>query len=133
MTEDEVQKDEDAFAQDEADLNSSLRHQIKRLGCLSHTLQLVLGHFDKFRNQKGQPPVFSKIIKEAKILVGKFNKSTIATPLLINDAGMKLLGDCSTRWSSTYLLLERLVRLRIYVTQICEQQNWDNLDRKSVV
>jgi len=90
--------DEDGFAQDEVEIKSALRHKIKRLGCLSHTLQLVLGHFDKFRNQRGNAPAFSKIIKEAKILVGKFNKSTIATPLAIKYAGMKLLGDCSTRW-----------------------------------
>lgn len=131
MTEDEVRKDEEGYAQEEVEIKSSLRHKIKRLGCLSHTLQLVLGHFDKFRNRKGNAPAFSKIIKEAKILVGKFNKSTIATPLAIKYAGMKLLGDCSTRWSSTYLLLERLVRLRIHVTQICEELGWDSLPNTS--
>ncbi len=131
MTETEVEKDAADFEKDATEIDTALYgfsgSRIKRLSCLSHTLQLVLGHFDKFRNQRGNPPVFATTIKEAKILVGKFNKSTIATPLLIESYGLKLIGDCSTRWSSTFLLLERLIQLRAFVTKICEEQNWDSL------
>lgn len=74
-------------------MHPSMLRKIKRLGCYSHTLQLVLCHFDKFRNEKGQPLAFSKIVKKAEILVRKFNKSIMVTPLLINNFGMKLLGD----------------------------------------
>ena len=50
-------------------------------------------------------------IKRAKKLVAKINKSVKATEMLKKLSGIKLLGDCSTRWSSTFLLLERLLRV----------------------
>lgn len=93
--------------------------RLRRLGCVSHTLQLVMAQFDKFRvrtsirnrNQPGNGlnpnpiPPFIKVIIKAKKLVAKFNTSTKATPRLVELSKKKLIGDVTTRWSSTYLLL----------------------------
>ncbi len=67
--------------------------QIKRLSCLSHTLQLVMGSFDSFRNSRGQLPLFAKTIRKARGLVGKFHNSGIGTARLQELGGKKLIGD----------------------------------------
>ena len=66
---------------------------------LSHTLQLVVSKFDEVRACK-------EAIKRAKKLVAKINKPVKATEMLKKLSGIKLLGDCPTRWRSTFLLLE---------------------------
>ena len=113
--------------------------QLRRIGCVSHTLQLVMAQFDKFRLQKsryqnqgaeGQPqpvPPFITMISKARKLVAKFNSSTIATPRLQELCKQKLVGDVTTRWSSTYLLLHRLLKLRKSVSDVCVELEWDNL------
>lgn len=103
--------------------------QLRRMACLSHSLQLVMGHFDKYRHSSrpSSVPRFATAIKEAKKLVCKFNKSTVATPMLMEIAGKKLIGDVSTRWSSTYLLLDRLIQLKSQVMAICEELSWNCL------
>ncbi len=56
--------------------------------CLSHSLQLVMATFDKYRvehlnNRETITPFFIKVIAREKKLVAKFNCSTKATPRLI--------------------------------------------------
>ncbi len=102
---------------------------IKRISCLSHTLQLVMGGFDKYRNKAGdgssEAPLFVSAIPSAKKLVGKFNKSTTATSRLVDITGKKLVADVTTRWPSTYLLIHRLLQLRQQVTTVCEELVWN--------
>ena len=71
----------------------------ERLSCFAHTLQLVVSKFDEVRACK-------EAIKRAKKLVAKINKPVKATEMLKKLSGIKLLGDCPTRWRSTFLLLE---------------------------
>ena len=55
------------------------------------------------------------------------NKSTRATEKLVALCYKKLISDCRTRWSSTFLLLERLLEVRSSLTSVLEELQWDNL------
>lgn len=92
----------------------------QRLGCFSHTLQLVMSEFDSIRSLK-------KVIKKAQELVSKCNKSVKVTEKLIQLSGKKLVSNCPTRWSSSYLLIERLIQLKPHLTDILAELEWDNL------
>ena len=59
--------------------------------------------------------------------MGRFNASTIATPRLIELCKRKLVGDVSIRWSSTYLMLHRLLSSRQAVSKVCQELGWDSL------
>ena len=39
----------------------------------------------------------------------------------------KLVRDCQTRWSSTYLVIERLFNVRASLTTVLQELEWDNL------
>ncbi len=92
----------------------------KRTSCFAHTLQLVVRVFDSFKSQKAVMRRFHK-------LVAKVNKSTKATEKLISRAGKKLIADCPTRWSSTYLMISRLLLLKTELSSVLEELQWDNL------
>ena len=106
-------------------MNLEFEHEIafvgyRRLSCFAHSLQLVVSKFDECS-------VFRHTIKKAKNIVSKFNKSTKATEKLIANAGLKLLGDCPTRWSSTYLLINRFLTVKASVIQVLDEHSWDGL------
>ena len=60
-------------------------------------------------------------------MVSKVNLSTKATEKLILLAGKKLRSDCPTRWSSTFLLVQRLLEVRTELSQIVNELEWNNL------
>ena len=78
---------------------------VKRVSCFSHTLQLVVHTFQQCKS-------FKNLLKSAHSVVKKVNKSTKATERLIALSGKKLVGDCPTRWSSTYLLVLQMLQVR---------------------
>ena len=92
----------------------------ERLSCFAHTLQLVVSKFDACK----------EAINRAKKLVAKINNSVKATEMLKILSGIKLLGDCPTRWSSTFLLLERLLRARCHLETVLDKLKWDNLNAR---
>ena len=135
-TEMDLQDEEDLYLREEQELTELIdglltaplsKRKIKRISCLSHSLQLVINSFDKFRNRRNGRPRFNQIIGKARQLVAKFNSSTKATPMLIAATKKKLIGDVVTRWSSTYLMLKRLIELRQAVSEICDKLVWDCL------
>lgn len=71
-----------------------------RASCFAHSLQLVARLFDASSSLK-------KIISKVRNLVAKFNRSTKGTARLIHLSGKKLVADCPTRWSSTFLVVSR--------------------------
>ena len=91
-----------------------------RISCFAHLLQLVVVQFDKIRP-------FQKVLRKAKKLVAKFNKSTKATEKLIALKHKKLLSDCPTRWGSTFLLLKRLLEIKEGICQVVEELEWNGL------
>ena len=95
----------------------------ERLSCFPHTLQLVVSKFDEVGACK-------QAIKSSKKLVAKVNKSVKATEMLKSSSGVKLIGDCPTRWSSTFLMLKQLLHVRSHLEDVLRRLNWDNLATK---
>jgi hypothetical protein len=77
----------------------------RRLPCLPHTLQLVVGELRK-------QPSYCSVIEKAKKMVTKIKKSSVATQSLVEAAHLTLVMDCPTRWSSTFLMVSRLLKVR---------------------
>ncbi len=82
-----------------------------------HTLQLVVKLFEG-------SPCFNKTLNKTKKIVSKVNKSTKATEKLIIKANKKLIGDCPTRWDSTYLML---TNVKIHLNNVLDELLWDSL------
>ena len=64
------------------------------------------------------------MIKRIHKLVKKVNMSVKATKKLIEKAGVKLI---STRWSSSYLMMCRLLKVKNHLVSVLEELAWDNL------
>ena len=116
----EIQKDIEDFKRNELDHDVIFSSSFQRVSCFSHTLQLVVCKFNEIRSVQ-------KVLKKAHKLVSKVNKSAKATEMLIAQAGKKLIGSCPTRWSSTYLMVSRLVEVRPHLSYILEELVWDGL------
>ena len=130
--EDTIDQEINAVNLEEEELNYNFRRgfghsrkKMRRLKCIAHTLQLVMGGFEKFTTARRTTPLFMQVVKRARALVTSFNMSTVATPKLIKKTEKKLIKDVSTRWSSTYLLLKRLWELRKAIKEICDELGWD--------
>ena len=91
-----------------------------RLSCFAHTLQLVVHKFDEDKT-------FRKLLNRTFSLVKKVNRSSKATEKLLTLCHKKLVGNCPTRWSSTYLLIVRLLEVKMPLIQVLEEIEWDNL------
>ena len=86
-----------------------------RQSCFSHTLQLCI-------NDGLKQATVTKAVATAKRLVGHFSHSTIATQALHehqqkmgNSKPISLIQDVATRWNSTFLMIRRLLKLRVSV------------------
>ena len=66
-------------------------------------------------------------MKRAHLVVRKVNASTKATERLVALCGKKLLKDCPTRWSSTFLMVKRLLDVKDKLKIVLEEQGWDDL------
>ena len=107
------------FEELEPDHQSTFR-KYTRVSCFIHTLQLVVKVFEV-------NPSFSAALKKARSIVSKVNKSTKATEKLIAKANKKLVSDCKTRWDSTYLMLERLLDVKVHLVAVLDELVWDSL------
>ena len=54
------------------------------------------------------------------------NKSTKATEKLIKKCRKKLVNSCPTRWSSTFLMISRLLEVKSAVISVCEELGWND-------
>ena len=103
--------------EEEHELEFSTHNQIS---CFSHTLQFVVSKFDEVNR-------FKELLKHAHSLVRKVNSSTKATERLINLCGKKLVKDCPTRWSSTFLMLSCLIEIKNQLKVVLNELGWDDL------
>ena len=92
------------------------------IGCAAHNLNLCIGDAMK----KGVDKPFETMVAAARTLVGHFKMTTIATNglrakvkeiLTPEHQGKGLIQDVSTRWNSTFYMLERACRC-------CGGQSW---------
>ena len=81
------------------------------VNCAAHTLQLCV-------NEGLQIPSIAAHLPAGQKLVGHFKHSSKATAALdqkqkqMNMPVKKLIQDCSTRWNSSYYMLERMLEVR---------------------
>ena len=94
--------------------------EVAHINCFSHTLQLAIEDGLKL-------PQISRTLGSARKLVGHFSRSSLATNALLNkqDSGqkLKLIQDVSTRWNSSFYMIERLLKLRIPVYGVIFDDN----------
>ena len=123
---DEEESDSDDVSQEITEFDDAESHHdsvfagLNRLSCFSHTLQLVARQFDACTSVK-------KVLAKVYSLVKKFNKLSRATEKLIMISKKKLLSHCLTRWSSTHIVVSRLLELRTHVTDVCLEFEWNCL------
>lgn len=94
--------------------------KLRRLPCFPHTIQLVV-------NQGTKSDHVASILSAARGIVTKIRKSSVAIEELLKRAGKTVIDDCPTRWSSTYLMLERLLELKNHLKEVLDVMKWDNL------
>ena len=88
----------------------------ERVPCFAHTIQLCVT--DALTNKDAM-----KAIAAGKRLVGHFSHSTMATSGLLEqqkrlsptNTPLKLVQDVQTRWNSSFLMMKRLLHLRVAV------------------
>lgn len=91
-----------------------------RLSCLAHSLQLVAKVVYKEES-------FEPVISAARKIASQIRKSSVMTEKLIQQAGKTLSMDCSTRWNSTFAMLNRLRELKQYLNTILAESKIDTL------
>ena len=96
------------------------RRGMKRLSCLSHTLQLVVSKFNKDKSAKA---LLLKVYKS----VSSVTKSGKATKVLIQAAGTKLVLHSETRWTSAYLVVKRLLEVKESLMYVLMTNNMNTL------
>ena len=126
-SEDDNEDEEEKFEDYEKDFDDKeIKHEItfkvfaKRISCFAHTVQLIVQRFI-------EDVTYKEILQRTYSLVKKVNMSCKATEMLIAQCGKKLVSNCPTRWSSTYLLLERLLQVKGPLTTVLNELEWDNL------
>lgn len=53
--------------------------------------------------------------------------SSVATEKLMSKCGKTLVIDCSTRWNSAYLMINRLLEIKPSLNEVLEEMQWDTL------
>ena len=127
--EDEISSENEAISFDEEEQDFESRevdHDVafsllgRRIGCFSHTLQLIVHRFSI-------EPAFKQLLSKVHSLVSRVNKSSVATEKLLSLCHKKLVGDCPTRWSSTFLMIEHLLEVKESLKTVLDVLEWDNL------
>lgn len=104
-------------------LNLTIRYgtlERTRTPCVVHTLQLVI-------NMVNKEQAIKRLLYKVRYLVRQFRKSSVATERLLEQCGLILIKDCETRWSSSFLMLSRLLKVKDHVTSMADTMGWDCL------
>ena len=100
------------------------------LVCAAHMLQTCLRHsFDSSQQ-------IQKLLSHARKLVGHFHHSALATDALcacqiahtdasssVEQRPVKVIQDVSTRWNSVFYMLQRLVKLKLPIMAVLEDDS----------
>jgi hypothetical protein len=95
--------------------------QLPHASCITHTLQLVIG--DGFAIQDS----IDQALNACRKIVGHFKHSAAATTRLrelqvdLNVSQHQLVQDVSTRWNSTFYMLQRLLEQRLPISVFCSE------------
>ena len=80
-----------------------------RMPCMAHTLQLLI---------KPVYEHYSATILETRQVVSRIRKSSVAIEKLINKCGKSVITDCTSRWNSTYQMIDRLLKIKTSVNEV---------------
>lgn len=100
--------------------NQNMEMDMERMPCVVHTLQLVVHMLNKEASVK-------QILDKARSIVKLFRKSSVATQKILDKCGLIVVNDCPTRWSSTYYMIARLLKVTDPLCEIANEMGWDNL------
>ncbi|XP_028297947.1 uncharacterized protein LOC114460108 [Gouania willdenowi] len=93
---------------------------MERIPCVVHSIQLVVHLMQKEASVK-------RLLDKTRSVVKLFRKSSVATQRILDACGLIVVNDCSTRWSSTYNMIARLLKVKDSVSQIANDMGWDSL------
>ena len=100
----------------------------RRLGCLAHTLQLLI--------KEAYDGTYKDVLVKARSLVGKVRKSSVAKEKIALKCGKIVISDNTTRWNSSYLMAQRLQELKMDLNMLLPgfkmdsflTSEWDQLE-----
>lgn len=92
----------------------------RRMGCLAHTLQLVI-------KQAYNGNEFKDLLVKTHNLVRKVRKSSVAMEKIMSKCGKSVIGDNATRWNSTYIMAKRLIEIKIPMEEAIARLGIDSL------
>jgi len=113
---DEGEVDSDVDLIELADMQNAVPYQ--RLMCMAHSLQLVI---------KKAYTYYDRLLIKVRRIAGKVKKSSVAVSKLKKETGKVLLSDNSTRWNSTYRMVDRLIQVKDVVNDLLTEQKADTL------
>lgn len=99
-------------------LKFSVHGGIQRLPCLAHSLQLLVKLAYKH---------YDTLLVKTRQLVGRLRRSGAAVEQLVGLCGRTVVSDCTTRWSSTYTMVKRLLEINTNVNKVCTDLGIDSL------
>jgi len=106
-----AQSGNDGDGNDELDDSLDLPQHVpyRRMQCMAHTLQLLI------------KPVYihyNVLLTKIRHLVGRLRKSSVAMEKLVSLCGRTVVNDCTTRWNSTYHMIQRLLAIKSSITTV---------------
>ncbi|XP_041837640.1 E3 SUMO-protein ligase ZBED1-like [Melanotaenia boesemani] len=93
---------------------------MEQMPCVVLSLQLVVHLMQKEASVK-------RLLDKARSVVKLFLKSSVATQWILDECGLTVINDCPTRWSSTFNMIARLLKVKDSVCQITNVMGWDSL------
>lgn len=91
-----------------------------RFPCLAHTLQLVL-------KELGKNQAYTNLVTKVRAVVRAVKISSVAQEKLIAACGQTVIKDCTTRWNSILLVVDRLLAIRPQLEEVLREMKIDSL------
>lgn len=115
--EDDMGMEESNIELEESVANAANLH---RFPCIAHTLQLIIKELVK--NQ-----AYTNLITKVRQLVKFIRVSSVAQEKLLTLCGKSVVKDCTTRWNSVFLMIERLLIIRDHLEVVLKDMKHDSL------